>query len=80
MGNGFDTRVTDVKARIAKLMGMLRPQADEKPGADGAGGARSAAGAARHPTSSFRESVGKPTENERAGTAPRPKRVQDTGD
>ena len=80
MSNGFDALVTDVKARMAKLIGMLRPGSGAKPGSDGTRGASATPDATRHPTSSFRESVGKPTQSERAANAAGPKRQQDPGD
>ena len=80
MSKGFGAMMTDVKARIGTLIGSTRLPNAEK-GETAAARARGTMNdRPRHPLSSFRDSVGQPIENVRAGATSRPERIQDAGD
>ena len=80
MSNGFDALMTDIKARIGALIGTMRSKNAVQADSATARATDIAEDRPRHPRGSFRESVGRPTENERVGAASTSKRMQDRGD
>ena len=80
MGKGFGAMMTDVKARIGTLIGSMRLPNAEKGDAAATRATGTKNDPLRHPLGSFRDSVGQPTGNERAGATSRSKRIQDPGD
>ena len=80
MSNGFGALMTDVKARIGTLFGAMRLPNAERIHSAAVRATGTKTDSPRHPLGSFRESVGQPTENERAGATSRTTRMQDPGD
>ena len=80
MSKSFGAMMTDVKARIGTRIGSMRlPNAEQdETAAARARGAKN--DRPRHPLSSFRDSVGQPIQQVRAGATSRPERIQGAGD
>lgn len=80
MSKDFGALMTDVKVRIGALIGAMRLPNAEKVNSAAARATGTTTNPPRHPLGSFRDSVGQPTGNERAGATSGPKRIQNPGD